>query len=319
MPLPGFFQSLGAMFARPVRPRQYNFDAVQPSLFDSRPSTTPCDQEPRGQHFRAVVRGRSIAPAVVERSEQLSLSTAERPALVIDGNQSMVRIIGTDADMYNVRFCAQAGGRNEHDARRSLQKITLKRTRQLLNVRTPQRSRERLTNAWLHVEAARHHAVTMNGSYSYTEIFGIDAPVRVSTTHARIKLLEVTGEVQVNARVGVIDFASDRGRVQLDADGEIGEINLKPTAARFEGTLDAKAEIGIHILLPPVCESPLEAIVDRPDLFICRARIAPYVHRRDRDGLAVFVYGLGDPVLRFVSYGALVIDSTDHLPSPRIQ
>ena len=54
----------------------------------------------------------------------------------------------------------------------------------------------------------------MNGSYSYTEIFGIDAPVHVSTTHARLKLFEVTGEVQATARVGVIDFdfAGDRGR-----------------------------------------------------------------------------------------------------------
>lgn len=319
MPLPGFFQFLGAMFARQARPRQYSFDAVQPPLFDTRPMTTPCDREPPGQRFRAVLRGRAIAPSVLERSEQLSLSTAEMPALAIDSNQSMVSIIGTDADVYNVRFCAQAGGTNEDDARRSLEKITLTRSSQLLNVRTPQYSRERPTKAWLHVQAARHRAVTLNGSYSYTEIFGIDAPVRVSTTHARVKLLQVTGEVQATARVGVIDFAGDRGRVQLNADGEIGEINLKLTAARFEGTLDAKAEVAIRILLPPACETPFEAIVDRPDLFVCRAGIAPHVRRCDRDGLVVFVYGLGNPVLRFVSHGALVIDSTDHLQSPRIQ
>src|SRR5437773_7295238 len=113
MPLTGFFQSLGAMFARPVRPRQYNFDALNPSLFDSQPMTTPRDQEPPGQDFRAVLRGRAIAPSVLERSEQLSLSTVEMPALAIDSNQSMVSIIGTDAYTYNVRFCAQAGGGNE--------------------------------------------------------------------------------------------------------------------------------------------------------------------------------------------------------------
>jgi len=114
------------------------------------------------------------------------------PALAINGNQTTISIIGTDADMYNVRFCAQAGGRDEDNARRSLEKITLTRTSELLKVTKPQHSRERPTNAWLHVEAARHRRVTVNGSYSYAEIFNIDAPLRVSTTHARMKLLEVT-------------------------------------------------------------------------------------------------------------------------------
>jgi hypothetical protein len=225
----------------------------------------------------------------------------------------MVSVIGTDADMYNMRFCAQAGGRNEDEARRSLDKITLTRTRRLLKVRIPQYSRERSTNAWLHVEADRRRAVAMNGSYSYMEVFNVDGPVRVVTTHARMKLLDLTGEVQATARVGVIDFAGDRGRIELNADGEIGEINLKLTATRFGGTLDAEAEVAIRILLPPVWESPFEAIVDRPDLFVCRAGIAPHVRRLDRDGRVVFIYGLSCPVMRLVSHGVLVIDGTDRL------
>jgi hypothetical protein len=39
------------------------------------------------------------------------------------------------------------------------------------------------------------------------------------------------------------------------------------------------------------------------------------VRRHDREGRVVFTCGIGDPVLRFVSHGALVIDSTDRLPS----
>jgi hypothetical protein len=241
------------------------------------------------------------------------------PALAIETDQSMVSIIGSDADMYEVRFCAQAGGVNEDDARRSLEKITLTRRRELLKVRKPQHSRERPTNAWLHVQAARQRAVTVNGSYSYTEIFNIDGPVNSVTTHARMKLLDVTGEVQATAHVGIVDFAGDRGRIHLNADGEIGEINLKLTAPRFEGALDATAEVAVRMLLPPECESPFEAIVDRFDLFVCRADIAPHIHRRDRDGLVVFAYGHGDPAIRLVSHGVLVIDSTDQLPATRIQ
>jgi hypothetical protein len=301
MPLPGFFQSLSGMFARPARPREYNFDPVHLSLFDAKPLGTPCDQATPGQGPRSILRGPAIAPFVYKRLEQLSLSAAEMPALAVDVDKTMVSIIGTDADIYNVRFCAQAGGASQDDARRSLGRIRLRRTGQLLKLRAPRYSRERPTRAWLHIEAARQRTVTVAGSYSYMEIFGIDAPVRVSTTHARMKLLEVTGEVQATARVGVIDFAGDRGQVQLNADGESGEINLKLTATRFEGTLNAKAEVAIRILLPPVFESPFEAIVDRPNLFVCRAGMVPAVRRRDRDGRVIFAYGLGDPVLRFVS------------------
>ena len=262
--------------------------------------------------------GQAIALSVLERLEKLSISGGEMPALMINANQSTVSIISTDADTYNVRFCARAGGRNEGDARRALEKITLTRKTQLLKVRTPQYSREQPANAWLRVEAARQRAVTVKGSYSYIEVFGIDAPVHVSTTHARVKLLDVTAEVQATARVGIIDFAGDRGQVQLKADGEIGEINLKLTGTQFKGTLDAKAEVGIRILLPPIFESPFEVTVDRPDLFVCRASIAPHVCHRDRDGLVMFAFGLGDPVMHFGSHGVLVIDNTDQLPASRV-
>jgi hypothetical protein len=148
------------------------------------------------------------------------------------------------------------------------------------------------------------------------EILGIDRPDHVSTTHARIKLLAVTGEVQATAHVGIIDFAGDRGRLELNADGEIGEINLKLTGPRFEGTLDAKADVAVRVLLPPEWESPFEAIVDRSELFVCRADIGPHLRRHDGDSTVVFTYGVGQPVLRFVSRGALVIDSADRVAYP---
>ena len=277
--------------------------------------STPCDPTLPGPRVEIV--GPPIAPAVCNRAEQLSLSTTEMPALAIDaGDQTTVSIVGTDADRYEVRFCAQAGGANDSDARLSLDKIALTHSGQLLKATAPEHSRERPVNAWLHIEAARQRAVTVNGTSSYMEVFGIDAPVHVSTTHARIKLIETTAEVQATAHVGVIDFAGHRGRVRLNVDGE-GEINLKLTAARFDGTLHAKAEMAIRILLPPGFESPFEAIVDQPDLFVCRAGLAPDVRRRNRGGGVVFSYGPGDPVLRFVSHGVLVIDSADRLTAPR--
>ena len=319
MQLPGLLRSLSAMFTRPARAREYNFDPLHLSLFDSARMTPPCDQEsPRGG-LLAVLRGPASAPFVKRRSEDLSFSPEEMPALAIDaGNQTTISILGTDGDKYAVRFCAQAGAANESNARRSLEEITLARTSQWLKVRAPQYLRDRPAQAWLDVQAPRHRAVTVNGSYSYTELFGIDAVVRLSTTHARMKLIEVAGNVQARAHVGIIDFSGDRGRIELRADGEIGEINLKFTTTCFDGTLDAEAEVAIRVLLPPAWESPFEAVIERPDLFACRADIAPRLRRQDRRGVVAFSYGHGDPALRLVSHGAMVIDTADQLPSPRL-
>jgi hypothetical protein len=308
--MPGFLQSLGTIFARPSRRREYNFDPVHRSLFNPNPSGTPCDPAPPGLGPRFVVGGRPIAPYVRKRSERLSFSLAEMPQLAIDVDQASVSVVGTGAGAYDVRFCAQAGGASDDDARRILEKITMTRAGHSLKVRTPQYTRERPASAWLHIEAPHDRDVTVNGAYSYLEVFGIEAPVRALTTHARMKLLDVTGGVRATSRTGIIDFAGDRGQVQLEADGEIGEINLMLRAPRFEGTLDAKAEVAIRVLVPPAWESPFEAVVGRPELFVCRAGIGPQVRRQYRDGRVVFAYGPGAPVVRLVSHGALVIDST---------
>jgi hypothetical protein len=256
------------------------------------------------------------SPLLCKRSEQAYFSAPEIPALLVDvNNHAQISVTGVDCDSYAVRFCAEAGGPSEHEARRTLETIKFTRSDQTLKVTTPGYSRERPACAWLHIDAARHRAISLKGSYSYMELFRIDVPVEVATTHARLKMIEISDTVQATARVGIIEFAGDRGRIRLEADGEIGEINLKFAGRLFDGTLRAEAEVAIRVLLPPKSESPFEAIVDREELFVCRADIAPHVRRHDRDGRVVFTYGIGDPVLRLVSHGALVIDSADRLPS----
>jgi hypothetical protein len=230
-------------------------------------------------------------------------------------NQTQLSVTGVDSDNYAVRFCAQAGGPSEDDARRSLEQITFTRSGQTLKIRKARQSRGRPASAWLHIEAARHSAISLKGSYSYMELFGIGATLQISTTHGRLKMIEISDTVRATARVGIIDFAGERGRIQLESDGEIGAINLKFAAPLFDGTVRAEAEVAIRVLLPPKSGSPFEAIVGREDLFVCRADIAPHVRRHDYEGRVVFTYGIGDPVLRLVSHSALVIDSIDRLPS----
>jgi hypothetical protein len=243
MTQPGLLRFFGGLFRPPAPHRKYSFDPVHPSLFDSRRTSTPCDEESR-RRIGAVLCGPPIAPSVCKRSEEVSFSAAEIAALAVDvDNQTQLSVTGVDSDNYAVRFCAQAGGPSEDDARRSLEKITFTRSGQTLNVRKPRYSRERPAGAWLHIDAARHRAISLKGSYSYMELFGIDAPVQVSTTHARLKMIEISDTVRATARVGIIDFAGDRGRIQLEADGEIGEINLKFAAPLFDGTVHAEAEV----------------------------------------------------------------------------
>jgi hypothetical protein len=241
---------------------------------------------------------------VRKRSEHLAFSAMDMQSLSLDVDQARVSIAGTDADGYDVRFCAQAGGASENEARRLLEHVTLARTNELLKIRKPTNSRDHPTDAWLRVAAPRHRAVTANGNYSYTEIVGMDASVRVVTTHARVKLLGVAGDVSATA--GSIDFAGDSGRIRLSAGGEI---NLKLIAPRFDGTLEATADVAIRVLLSPAFQSSFEAVVDRPERFMCRGAFAPHVRRHDREGRVVFTYGPGIPALRFVSHGVLVIDS----------
>jgi hypothetical protein len=308
MSLPSFFRS----FTHVPERRDYNFDPARLSLFDSRRMTAPCDQDHEPHPYRLHVVPRL---AVCQRTEYLSVPSAEIPSLVVDAaNHTIVSVVGTDADEYDVRFHAQAGAANEDKARRLLGAVLFTHTGTTFTVTTPRHRPP--ARAWLNFDAPRHRPLTVNGNYSYVEAFGIDGPVNVSTNHARVKLLEVAGEVKATA-LGVIDYSGDHGQIQLDATGEIGEINLRLSSSRFKGTLDANADNAVRVLLPQGWESPFEAVVYRPDLFLCRANIRPSVHLSDREGLALFTYGRGDPTLRLVSQGVIVIDSIGRIRSCR--
>jgi hypothetical protein len=110
----------------------------------------------------------------------------------------------------------------------------------------------------------------LNGDYAAMRVIGVDAPVHLSTTHARITLLDTTADVDARAESGIIDFSGDRGHVCLAADWEI---NLNFASQQFDGSLDAKAAQPIRVLLPSGFASAFEVIVRRKSDFVCRADI----------------------------------------------
>jgi hypothetical protein len=155
--------------------------------------------------------------------------------------------------------------------------------------------------------------ITVNGDYAAIRVIGVDGPVHLSTAHARITLVDTTGDVEAIAESGIIDFSGDRGHVRLYADWEI---NLNFTAQHFDGSLDAIAAQPIRVLLPPGFASAFEVIVQRKADFACRADICDHVAFHKRDGKSVFTFGSGDPALHFTSLdGPVVVDSVDRLPA----
>jgi len=225
----------------------------------------------------------------------------------------MFEVSGNTSDNYSLQLCAEAGAASESDAEALLKEIKLAHDDQILSLSMPKFVQERPSTAFVQVQAPRETPITVNGDYAAMRVIGVDAPVHLSTTHARITLLDTTGDVDARAESGIIDFSGDRGHVRLYADWEI---NLNFTAQHFDGSLDAKAAQPIRVLLPSGFVTAFKVIVQRKSDFACRADICDHVAFHKRDGKSVFTYGSGDPALHFTSLGGpVVVDSTDRMPT----
>ena len=205
-------------------------------------------------------------------------------------------------------LCAEAGAQSEAEASHLLEQIKLTPDNGTLTLVTPQGSPQSQPNAHLRVRAPADAPITINGTYAALAVRGINAPVKLTTTHARITILDTTGDVDAAANeFGIVDFSGTRGHVRLHA---ATEININLPDQRFDGTLEAVAERPVRVVLPPGSDTPFEAVVAHARDFVCRADICGKVKATKRDGNAVFTFGVGEPLLRFRSMnGPVVIDN----------
>jgi hypothetical protein len=172
---------------------------------------------------------------------------------------------------------------------------------------------ERPSRAFLQIQAPEEAPITINREYAAMRVIGMHAPVHLSTTHARITLLDTTADVDATVDSGIADFSGDRGRVRLHADWEI---NLDLTGQRFDGSLDANAAGPVRLLLPTGFASAFEATVRSKANFVCRADICNQVVLHKRNGEFVFIFGAAGSVLHFTSReGPVVIDNVSRLPT----
>ena len=84
-----------------------------------------------------------------------------------------------------------------------------------------------------------------------------------------------------------MDFAGFEGTVILSAGTEI---NLKLTSLKFSGTLIAWAQFPVRVLIPWGGQTSFQAIVNRPQGFVCRTEFATNAKLERNGGLLVFTY-----------------------------
>ncbi len=295
--------------------RKYGLEPAAQFLFERNHIPTPCEQSQNPQNGPRLMIRASNAPAYnLQRLDRMAFSRAELPVFTMRLVGSSMEVSGNTSDNYSVQLCAEAGAASESDAKALLEEIKLTREDKMLLLSTPKYVQEWPSTAFVQVQAPQETPVSVIGEYAAMRVIGMHAPVKLSTTHARITLIDTTGDVDAKAaEFGVIDFSGDRGHVHLES---AWEINLDLTVQKFDGSLDAKAAEPVRVLLPPRFASGFEATVRHKSDFVCRADICDRVSRHKRDGKFVFTFSSGDLSLHFTSLeGPVVVDSVDRLPA----
>jgi hypothetical protein len=260
-------------------------------LFQRRPFVSDCgDTMPNQRQSRsgrwAALVGRQ-APYVLTNSEELVLSRLDVPALTITADpNSRIAVNGGSRDDWFIRFCRRGDGNNEAEARDHLTQRSITRLGSTVSINGPVPSDHPTTRASLLVEAPADAPVIVHASNASIEIFDMVAPVRVTATQARARILDTKG--QVDATAFVLDFAGSSGRVNLSA---VAEINLKINNPRFDGTIFASAQGPIRMLVPPGFITPFEASVTRPENFVCRTDFRSHIKSDQKNSWYRFIYG----------------------------
>jgi hypothetical protein len=273
--------------------REYELQPAPEFLFERRPYELRCADRKPGQR---VIDGRESflvvgnqAPYLLTRLEELRLSRADVPALTVTADPaSSVDVAGSSRPDWSLRFCAQGEGAAEDEARESLHQISMARAGGIVSLNGPHllgADPRRMSRGSLVVDAPADAPIVIHASYAAVQIRDVTGPVRIAATHGRVTILNTTG--QVDATAMVVDFAGSGGRVTLSAEAEI---NMKLSTARFEGTLLAWAQRSVRTLVPPGFLTPLRAIVNRRQNFVCRAEFRSRVRQERKGDLYYFTY-----------------------------
>jgi hypothetical protein len=282
-----FFRRLFAGTSSGARHKQ-DAQAAPEFLFKQSASAPQCDDrtpgQPRQPGIRLVAPGQPPYRRV--RREEFAISRTEVPALTIAANASQgVEITGNGREDWSLRFCAYGDGNSEGEARDRLRGVSLVRLGATVSLNGPGICRGPRAGGNLIVQAPADAPITVHASFAPVSVRNMGGPVRVTAIHARATLLDTTGKVDATAFV--VDFAGSEGTVVLSAEAEI---NLKLTSLNFKGTLIAWAQLPVRVLVPAAFQTPFQAVVSRPQDFVCRTEFAANMKLERNGGLYVFTY-----------------------------
>ena len=270
--------------------RKYDLQPAAEFLFETSPFSAECADRTPGQPAQPGLRfaAANQLPYQRTRLESVTLSRSEVPALTIAADASeSVAVSGHRRDDWSLRYCADGVGSTEVEARERLQDVSLIRAGATVSLNGPGLGRTGARGNLI-VEAPADAPITVHTSFAPVEVRDMTGPVRVTAIHARAKLLNPTGNVAASAFV--VDFAGAKGSIVLSAEAEI---NLKFTSIRFQGALTAWAQRCVRVLVPSAFQTPFQALVNRPEDFICRAEFSSAVKQEKKGGLYVFTH-MGD-------------------------
>ena len=289
---PVFMFSLGTLFSANASDSQskYEQQAAPNFLFQRRPLGPECADRTPGQRTEPAVRVEPSRQAQYKRTrpETLALSRADVPSLTVTADpSSIVEVTGSSRVDWSLRFCAQGEGSSEGEARAHLQELSMSRIGSAVSLNGPD-FRQQAGRMGLSVDAPADAPVVVHVSFGAVDVRDMAGPVRVTAMHGRARILDTVGKV--DATGFVVDFAGSKGTVVLSAEAEI---NLRLSTVRFDGTLTAWAQRPVRVLVPEAFQTPFQAVVNRPQDFICRTDFCSKVKQEKKDGLYVFTY-VGD-------------------------
>jgi hypothetical protein len=222
----------------------------------------------------------------VTRYEERVIPRGDAAILTVtsDPNNS-IAVVAANRPDWKVSFWADGGGQTEAEATQRLQNCLLSVAGATVSLSRLDGLEGLAARSELLIEAPHDAGVVIHGSYAAVEVRDLAGLVRIAATHARATVLNTSG--QVDATAGVVDFAGSRGRITLSAEAEI---NLKITAAEFDGTVLAWAQRSVRMLVPEGFNTPFKAIVGSRDDFVCRADFRSKVKQNRQGELYLYTY-----------------------------
>ena len=285
------------------------------ALNPPKPPPRSFERRPTGLYQKAdadsdfVIRPANLPPHLHEQSEHFDFSPSNMPALSLDlGPMCVVNVTGWEKDFYSCDLHATVRCDNPQQVPALLQRLSFTREGGTLVLKTPPWLEHVRCQSRLDVFTPTDRPVVVTGNYGGVEVFAINAPVTISTTHGRISLFDVSGDTNANPMEGgSIVFVGRRGRAYLNAD--LG-IDIKLTDPNYDGIVHATAKGNIYVLVPRGFSTGFEADGRQDAHFVCTGDKQAQVRSRKKAGRVTLASGSSEPPLRFTSLsGAVLIDS----------